>query len=73
MVGKLIVEAPLPKHPLPLERTRAKRFARLFIQDPDWLLLRADAEELAITVALLIGLTVEAEAIRLGWRPEDAR
>lgn len=73
VVGVLVVEAALPEHQPTVDRARAKRFARLFVDDADWLDLRAHAEHLGITVALLIGLIVEAEAVRLGWLPEEQR
>lgn len=51
-------------------RSDAHRFARLFVDDNMWRAFRARAVEAEVTVARLVGLVVEAEARRVGWRPE---
>jgi len=48
---------------------RARRFARLFLDDDTWARLRARALDADVTSARAIGLVVEAEARSLGWRP----
>lgn len=54
-------------------RSAARRFARLFVEDEMWRAFRARAVEAEVTVARLVGLVVEAEARRVGWRPEIDR
>lgn len=51
----------------------AHRFARLFVDDETWRAFRARAVEAEVTVARLVGLVVESEARRVGWRPEVDR
>lgn len=51
-------------------RSAARRFSRLFVDDETWCAFRARAVEAGVTVARLVGLVVEAEARRVGWRPE---
>jgi hypothetical protein len=54
-------------------RSATHRFARLFVDDDTWRAFRSRAVETEMTVARLVGLVVEAEARRVGWRPEDDR
>ncbi len=50
---------------------RASRCARLFLADDDtWLRFRARAVDASTSIARAVGLVVEHEAHRLGWRPE---
>lgn len=49
---------------------RAQRFARLFVNDDTWSAFRALAVDAHISTARLLGIVVEVEAHRLGWRPE---
>lgn len=51
-------------------RSATHRFARLFVDDETWRAFRARAVEAEVTVARLVGLVVEAEGHRVGWRPE---
>jgi hypothetical protein len=51
-------------------RSASHRFARLFVDDETWRAFRARAVEAEVTVARLLGLVVETEAGRLGWRAE---
>jgi hypothetical protein len=54
----------------PLSGRRANRFVRLLdVDDDHWLTFRARAVNADVTTARLLGLIVEAEARRLGWRP----
>lgn len=50
-----------------------RRFARLFVDDARWTELRLIAVTQGVTVARLVGLTVEREAKRLGWTPAVER
>jgi hypothetical protein len=50
-----------------------RRFARLFIDDAQWLTLRVIAADSGVTVSRLIGVIVEREATRLGWTPGGDR
>jgi hypothetical protein len=53
---------------------RAARYARLFLPDDDtWLRFRARAVDVSVSIARAVGLVVEHEARRLGWRPEAGR
>ncbi|MCP3910894.1 MAG: hypothetical protein GY713_08080 [Actinomycetia bacterium] len=46
-----------------------RRFARLFIDDDDWLRFRERATEHDLSVARFVGIVAEDEARALGWRP----
>ena len=72
VVGRLAAEAELPER-ASTTPGRAKRFARLFIDDTDWFVLRSHAEAIGIPVGILLGTIVEAEARRLGWLPKEER
>ena len=53
---------------------RAARYARLFLPDDDtWPRFRARAADASVSIARAVGLVVEQEARRLGWRPEAGR
>jgi hypothetical protein len=53
---------------------RAARYARLFLPDDDtWPRFRARAVDASVSIARAVGLAVEHEAHRLGWRPEAGR
>lgn len=53
---------------------RAARYARLFLPDDDtWPRFRARAVDASVSIARAVGLVVEHEARRLGWRPETER
>jgi hypothetical protein len=53
---------------------RAARYARLFLPDDDtWPRFRAQAVHASMSIARAVGLVVEQEAWRLGWRPEIGR
>lgn len=73
-VGTLLVFAPLPNSAASESSDGiVKRFARLFIEDDDWLDVRERAVRLDVSTARLVGLIVEAEARRVGWKPEVER
>lgn len=73
-VGDLVTEAgdcDLTGH---RDGHHARRFARLFLDDEDaWPQFRSRATAAGLTVARAVGVVVEIEAMRLGWRPEDGR
>jgi len=75
-VGQLVVQftdagAPPPHSSV---RTAEHRFARLTVDDDHWATFRGIAVDARVTTARLVGLVVEAEAVRLGWRaPGGAR
>lgn len=80
-VGEVVAEllAAAADKPLPAQRTpqrttstgrRGQRFARLFLDDQTWSQFRARSTEGGITAARAIGIVVEHEATRFGWRPE---
>ncbi len=48
-----------------------RRFARLFIDDEDWLRFRERATRESVSVARLVGIVAEDEARALGWRPSN--
>ncbi|MCA1842585.1 MAG: hypothetical protein LC792_05235 [Actinobacteria bacterium] len=53
---------------------RASRYARLFLPDDDvWPRFRARAVDASVSIARAVGLVVEHEARRLGWRPEAGK
>jgi hypothetical protein len=53
---------------------RASRYARLFLPDDEtWLRFRASAADASTSIARAVGLVVEHEAHRLGWRPEGEK
>lgn len=53
---------------------RAERYARLFLPDADvWPSFRVRAIDASVSIARAVGLVVEHEARRLGWRPEAGR
>lgn len=53
---------------------RAARYARLFLPDDDtWSRFRARAVDASVSIARAVGLVVEDEARRRGWRPEAGR
>jgi hypothetical protein len=53
---------------------RAARYARLFLPDDDtWFRFRAQAVAVSVSIARAVGLVVEQEARRLGWRPGTER
>lgn len=52
---------------------RAQRFARLFVDDETWCAFRSLAIDSGVTTARLLGVVVEVEAHRLGWRKESER
>ncbi len=76
LVGGLVVQftdagAP-PSHSS--VRTAEHRFARLCVDDERWAKFRGIAIDSHVSTARLVGLVVEAEAVRLGWRaPGGAR
>lgn len=85
VVGELVAAAAntgLPaernseRHPERARETgrRASRYARLFLPDDDtWPRFRARAVDASVSTARAVGLVVEHEARRLGWRPEAGR
>jgi hypothetical protein len=85
VVGDLIARAAddgLPAERNPERRSerrssagrRAARYARLFLPDDDtWPRFRAQAMAAPVSIARAVGLVVEQEARRLGWRPETER
>ncbi len=70
MVGGLVVQftdaGVAPSHSS--VRTAEHRFARLCVDDERWATLRGIAIDSHVSAARLVGLVVEAEAVRLGWR-----
>ncbi len=69
-VGELVVQftdnaAPPPHSSV---RTAEHRFARLTVPDESWAAFRGLAVDAHVTTARLVGLVVETEAVRLGWR-----
>ena len=53
---------------------RASRYARLFLPDDEaWPKFRAQAVDASVSTARAVGLVVEHEARRLGWRPEAGK
>jgi hypothetical protein len=53
---------------------RASRYARLFLPDDEtWPRFRAQAVDASVSTARAVGLVVEHEARRLGWRPETGK
>ena len=52
---------------------RAQRFARLSVADETWSAFRALAVDAHASTARLLGIVVEVEAHKLGWRPEVDR
>jgi hypothetical protein len=53
---------------------RASRYARLFLPDDGtWPKFRARAVDASVSTARAVGLVVEHEARRLGWRPEAGK
>jgi len=53
---------------------RASRYARLFLPDDDvWPRFRARAVDASVSIARAVGVVVEHEAHRLGWRPEAGK
>jgi hypothetical protein len=50
-----------------------RRFARVFVDHLDWVVLRVIAAQESVTVTRLIGVIVEREAKRLGWTPAGER
>jgi hypothetical protein len=72
VVGELVTQPPGPFPFQPGARPQ-RRFARLFIRHLDWVVLRVVAAQECVTVTRLIGVIVELEAKRLGWKPAVGR
>ena len=66
-IGELVTQPPGPFPVHPGARPQ-RRFARLFIRHLDWVILRVIAAQESVTVTRLIGVIVEHEAKRLGWK-----
>ena len=73
LVVRAVDEGVTPQRNPQRPRSTARRFARVFVDDETWGAFRARAVEADVTVARLVGLIVEAEARRLGWRPGVGR
>lgn len=70
LVGSLVLQftdagAPPPHSSV---RTSEHRFARLCVDDERWATFRGIAIDTHVSTSRLVGLVVEAEAVRLGWR-----
>ncbi|MCP4960694.1 MAG: hypothetical protein GY925_15685 [Actinomycetia bacterium] len=71
-VHQAVHNADSPKASAPRSHLRRqKRFARLFVDDDAWTRFRTWATQLEVPVARLVGIVVEDEARKLGWRPSD--
>jgi hypothetical protein len=72
LVGKLVADA-VRHNKLPRvsddDRCAARRFARMVLLDLEtWTAFRAMAFDAHVTTTRMVGLLVENEALRLGWR-----
>lgn len=69
--GGLSPQRPRVSPRRPSAGRRANRFARLLgVDDETWARFRALAVDARVSTARAVGLVVEHEAWRLGWRPE---